>query len=188
MGPGLKVYAKGDNIFAMTAFEPLHDVTQVAVVRRVKGIGSRRVGTEISLGIIHVSNYVCIRLPTDDEIRIGSGRYVDGFCSMIGLLSLSPRAFFPSKFSGLICLGQWPTKRWRSGTCINNTRNFGKRFEGGAVWKCCTTSATGISAHTHIFLARRRQSTFTRRRKTHTTITGEWNRRISERSGQYSAG
>lgn len=73
MGPGSNVYAKGDKIFAMPAFEPLHDVVQVTVVMRVKGIGFRRLGAEVSLGVIHASVYVCIRPPADDDFRIGSG-------------------------------------------------------------------------------------------------------------------
>lgn len=74
MEPGSNVYAKGDKVFATTAFdESLHDVVQVTVVMRVKGIGFRCLGTEVSLGIIYASIYVCIRPPADDEFRLIRG-------------------------------------------------------------------------------------------------------------------
>lgn len=44
----------------MSTFEPLHDVVLVTVVMRSKGIGFRRLGAKVSLGIIHESMFTCV--------------------------------------------------------------------------------------------------------------------------------
>lgn len=89
---------------------------------RVNGIDFRCLGTEVSLGNIHASIYVCIRRPAYDELRISSD-LMRGWV-LFDDWSLSLCVSFPSKFSGLICISQWPTKRCRPGTYI---RTFGKK-------------------------------------------------------------